>query len=429
MRSRFPGYYPPTDEQFAELWKTALVVPDTNILLHLFRYGEQTRAQILNTLTKLQPRVWIPYYVGLEFQKHWREVDERNRGAYADLIPKIEAAQSTLKSIFEDYTRHQVIDVVSEQNNIDKFFSEFCARIRKMETNHPSLENAHKIFNQISDLIGESVGDKFPDSKLSEIHKEGETRYAKKLPPGYRDSGKTSNDEKFSDLAIWNSILEKAKSDHVSVIFITDDQKDDWWLSKNGKKIGPRPELIEEFREKTSASFYMYNLSRFLEYSSKYLDSNVDPDAIKEVKADEDLSRKNELQAGALDIARSLAVTERRKIDEEIVDLMDSIRNYEKLTESTRFKSMPPEEKKYHIREFLRLHRRRSELWRRRDSLITSFEIPIEPNDSAQSSPIGYTSREKLHRAIRRLNVEEEEEGWDRDAWGASIPPDDQSKF
>jgi hypothetical protein len=65
MRTRFPGNYRPFEDDFAKLWRDCVFVPDTNILLHLFRYGEKTRGQVLDTLNQLRPRVWIPYRVPL----------------------------------------------------------------------------------------------------------------------------------------------------------------------------------------------------------------------------------------------------------------------------------------------------------------------------------------------------------------------------
>ena len=61
MRDRFPGYYTPSNEDFKKLWERCLFLPDANILLHLFRYGANTTAQVLDTLQRLTPRVWIPY--------------------------------------------------------------------------------------------------------------------------------------------------------------------------------------------------------------------------------------------------------------------------------------------------------------------------------------------------------------------------------
>lgn len=38
MKSKFRGYYKPTDEEFDTLWKNAVFVFDTNVLLNLYRY-------------------------------------------------------------------------------------------------------------------------------------------------------------------------------------------------------------------------------------------------------------------------------------------------------------------------------------------------------------------------------------------------------
>ena len=40
MREKFPGYYRPTAEEFDELWRSALIVPDANVLLSLYRLSE-----------------------------------------------------------------------------------------------------------------------------------------------------------------------------------------------------------------------------------------------------------------------------------------------------------------------------------------------------------------------------------------------------
>ncbi|MFM2060738.1 MAG: hypothetical protein RLZZ507_408 [Cyanobacteriota bacterium] len=38
MRDLFPGYYQPTEKEFAELWKECIFSFDTNVLLHIYRY-------------------------------------------------------------------------------------------------------------------------------------------------------------------------------------------------------------------------------------------------------------------------------------------------------------------------------------------------------------------------------------------------------
>ena len=58
------------------------------------------------------------------------------------------------------------------------------------------------------------VGAKPPPERIVAIHKEGEERYAKKIPPGLEDTKKAAEGgDKFGDLVIWKEIIEKAKAD------------------------------------------------------------------------------------------------------------------------------------------------------------------------------------------------------------------------
>jgi hypothetical protein len=161
-----------------------------------------------------------------------------------------------------------------------------------LQAKHPSFDDSQNIFIQISELIGEGVGEKSTPEELAAIYKEGETRYQNKVPPGYNDSSKPTSEEKFGDLTIWKSLLERAKSANRPIILITDDAKEDWWLDYRGKKISPRPELIEEMMSYANQPFYMYNLSKFLEFASEHLTSRVDKTAIQEIKTDEEVQRR-----------------------------------------------------------------------------------------------------------------------------------------
>src|SRR5205807_1363558 len=100
------------------------------------------------------------------------------------------------------------------------------------------------------------------------IRKEGEDRYAKKIPPGFEDAKKASEGgDKFGDLIIWKEMIEKAKTDQRPIIFVTDDGKSDWWYVHHGKKVGPHPELVEEFLGTTGQQFHIYELLQFLRYA------------------------------------------------------------------------------------------------------------------------------------------------------------------
>jgi hypothetical protein len=219
MKTRFPGYYRPTEEEFRGLWDNCLFVPDTNILLHLFRYGEKTRAQVLDTFERLKPRIWVPYRAA---HRRWREVDQSNRDAYDQLSDQIKAQGRSLSSLFEKYTRHQIIDVKQEQNLIDDFITQFCNRLSESKARHPAREVAEAIFINISTLIGDAVGLRPTAEEQEALLREGERRYESLTPPGYKDAKSKEGTDKYGDFFIWSEILEKAKKDQKPIVAITD---------------------------------------------------------------------------------------------------------------------------------------------------------------------------------------------------------------
>lgn len=69
MKNKFAGFYPPTETQYKTLWSDGLVVLDTNVLLNLYRLPMAAREEFLGVLELVKARLWIPYHVGLEFQR------------------------------------------------------------------------------------------------------------------------------------------------------------------------------------------------------------------------------------------------------------------------------------------------------------------------------------------------------------------------
>jgi len=94
----------------------------------------------------------------------------------------------------------------------------------------------------------------------------------------------------YGDLIIWKQIIVKAKDDNIdTVIFITDDVKEDWWyiLDSNGKKeIGVRAELREEiYRESNISSFEVLRTTDFMKSGKEFLELDVDEKSIAEAKS------------------------------------------------------------------------------------------------------------------------------------------------
>lgn len=283
MKNTFPQYFSLKPEEFDELWENALIVPDTNILLHLLRYGETTRKQVIDTLEALQPRVWIPYRVGKEFLRRWRDVDSENRKAYGKLKNGIEAKGRELCGLFDQFSRHQVINSEEEKRKIESFIGGLCNSLENSEKMHPSISDSEKIVEEISEIIGDMVGREPNEEVLAGWIDEAAKRYDEKTPPGYMDAQKEGV-EKYGDYFVWREVLEKAKAEECHVVFLSDDRKEDWVYKVSGKDVGPRTELVEEFYKYTGKRFHSYSLVSFLEHSKRYVDVAVSDQALAEIE-------------------------------------------------------------------------------------------------------------------------------------------------
>lgn len=268
MKTTLAAWYAKTPSELSALWDSAIFVPDTNILLHCLRHSSDVREELLRIFDLIKGSLWIPYQVGLEFHRNRIDVQGAAEDAYDRLVKEFDSALNQAREKLKQLRAHPSISVDKEISAIDTFATEFRSRMQQAKVAHPtaSLEVA---MGRITSIFEGRVGQKPSAEKLAAIRKEGEDRYAKKIPPGFKDAGKDGADgDKFGDLIIWKELMEKAKSEQRGVVLITDDAKEDWWYVRRGKKLGPRPELVEEFFAFSGQYFHVYEFSQFLRFST-----------------------------------------------------------------------------------------------------------------------------------------------------------------
>jgi PIN domain-containing protein len=282
MREAFPGWYGKTPEDLKALWNCAIFVPDTNILLHLIRHSASIRSQLMAVFQRKQHALWIPYQVGAEFQRRRLDVQQHALDAYDKITEELQTILNQARNKLNQYRAHPVIDIDREFSALEMYLVDFEKRMANARSKHPTDELAAS-FARVTDLFAGCVGSKPTEERLAAIRKEGEDRYAKKIPPGFEDAKKGADaGDKFGDLIIWKEMIEKAKAEKRSIIFITDDGKSDWWHIHHGKKLGPHPFLVEEFLATTGEQFHIYELPQFLRYSVE-TGSAIQPDAVQSI--------------------------------------------------------------------------------------------------------------------------------------------------
>jgi hypothetical protein len=313
MKQKFPGWYAREPEEIAALWDKAIFVPDANVLLHCLRHPAKVRDELLRIFGVLRESLWIPYQVALEFQRNRLDVEFGAQDTYSKLTSEYDAILGQAKEKLRQLRAHPMIDVEKESAALETFQADFRARMDTGSQAHPKMEIQSAVA-KLTTLLDGRVGEKWKSEQLSALRKEGEDRYAKRVPPGYKDAKKDGENDKFGDLIIWKDMIAKAAETKRPIVFISDDVKEDWWWLHRGRKLGPRPELIEEFHDATGGqAFLIYEFANFLRIAA---------DRHQEIKEGVDEVEKS-LRGDERARNRQREVEDARQLSEKISDLED----------------------------------------------------------------------------------------------------------
>lgn len=238
------GIFAFTPRPISELKKDALIILDTNTLLLPYSVGPNSIKEIKQTYQRLvrQKRLIIPGQVAREFAKNrTNKITELFQQFNRKKTPKYPSqGKYPLLEGIEEY--QEVLRLEHELNEMERKYSQSISvvldKIRSWGWNDPVSLIYHDLFS--NDVVYD------PEIDRTVITKDLEKRQAYKLPPGYKDAAK--DDQGIGDLIIWYTILDLGKKQKKNVLFVSADQKPDWWCQSEGQPLYPRYELIDEFR-------------------------------------------------------------------------------------------------------------------------------------------------------------------------------------
>lgn len=382
MKTMFPEYCPLTESSSIELLRDCIFIFDTNILLNLYRYQQDTVNEFFSVCDKIADRLWMPYQVCQEFMKNRPYVIIEQHTLIEQYIKTIEKISKDTDLEFSKINQklHSVVNIEAILQDIQNKFTnikEMLSESKKVFDGsvHMSLLEDN-IIARLEMLFKDKIN-KEPDD-IDAKRKNVLERYKINTPPGYEDFKDKGEEESCGDCLIWFEILEKAKSDNRSVVFVSDDNKEDWVWKINGKRLWCRPELIKEFSNYTQGQiFYSYNMARFFEVSKQYIQASVKTSSIddaKRVATEQDNSYQHfnffeELIEIILSVFEDiLSDTDRRKILKDIEKLEGDLSISDFI--NTRKLSKNIED----IVDFLLNHPFRNRI---SDELITNFNVSI----------------------------------------------------
>lgn len=239
-----------------------IIVCDTNVLLSLYRYSPEFSEFSLECLNSAVDHIAIPSTVELEFLKHnLAAFNDRNKritkaGDATKLqinnaTDKIISSLSTLKNLQFPDIQDLEASLSNKLSELGSIMDDFFIDRSVLELINDYWANQDKgldLFNRIR-IEGHTMT-AVTQEEIYKICDEGENRYEKQIPPGFKDAKKKDGVRKYSDLILWKETINFAKSLKKNIIFVTDDVKIDWWIEENGiRKF--HPALIREFMKES----------------------------------------------------------------------------------------------------------------------------------------------------------------------------------
>ncbi len=287
MRDLFRGYYKPTSEELAEIWKNCIFSFDANVLLHIYCYTPETRERFFEIIKRLKERIWIPHQVAYEYQKNRLYVIADYLKAY-EYIERIltKNSQEVRTEIFKNYKHHPFINIQEIVEDIEKAIEGVKSKLKLAQSHHPNYLEYDDLREILSDLLEGKVGQPYSEEELDNIYQKAEKRFSYKKPPGYKDANKPVP-RSYGDVVLWFQLIDYARVQQKPLIFVTDDNKEDWWLKYKGETLEPRPDLIQEMLSEVGREgfqFFIYRSDQFLDYAEKFLNLPDRPEAVKEAR-------------------------------------------------------------------------------------------------------------------------------------------------
>lgn len=303
----FEAYRTPNGDDYRRVLTAGLVVPDTNVLLNLYRYNLAAQQDLLAVLEKIGGQLWVPHQVLIEFWRNRESTLLERRTSAGQTVEQLgelcskaissvkawgnrialpsdrtSAIQEQLRACFDDVSE-QIAAVAEELLNKD-------AAENAKDTNHDN------VLSSLERVLRGKVGGKPEEDDYEKLKQEGLRRIKEKVPPAYKDKAK-DDARAIGDYIVWEQVLREAATRRCDVMLVTGDTKEDWWRKVSGELRGPRHELCEELRARAGSTLYMLRPESLLIHARAVLDVVVREQSVADVERVE-RSRSNFESAG-----------------------------------------------------------------------------------------------------------------------------------
>ncbi|MES2271779.1 MAG: PIN domain-containing protein [Pseudomonadota bacterium] len=265
-----------------------IVVLDANVLLLPFEFSKASVGEVERVYKELATagRLVVPGQAAREFYKH------RSK-KIAAIVEAIDCAIGRArKQIFDkpiplleddpDYQAARELgkEVIKKGNEVVEKLSAINVKLQdELGADRVSILYRNILGGCVTEV---AIGVDERKAVIDEVARRARLQIA----PGYKDHNK--EDGGVGDYLVWRAILQEGESRKTHCIFVTEEQKSDWWVKKHGT-FQPRPELIEEYRRASEGKSI-----HFLPLSALLSNFKAGIDTVNEVQQLEEEKREND---------------------------------------------------------------------------------------------------------------------------------------
>lgn len=268
MKEFFPGFYHAVQGDVLDFQQDVLIVMDAYLLLDLFRISEGKKLVELLQKENIKNNLWLPYESVWLYHQLMHSV----------LMEQIDKVKSTLahltlfKQNVENKCSHPYIgDDLMQKTNL-------LIQSLEAKLNQESKDLADTLQNKDDSIISsidvlfpkDKIGIEYDEAELNQLFGEASERYVNEIPPGYLCDASCKNDRiRYHDYIVWNEMQKRIKEDEKNIVFVTNRVRSDWFFIYDDKVIGPRKELVNEFKRNTQCNIRIVTTHFFV---SKIID-------------------------------------------------------------------------------------------------------------------------------------------------------------
>lgn len=252
---------------------------DTNIISQLYRLNDDARQDFYKWVDFCGDRFHIPNWSVHEYSKRINTQNTKDYLAELSKAKTIAKEMNNIKNFIKGYVGDSLLEGSEYANNRGTLFNDIDLVTNKFEKianaiNKNLSNHQQKVHKEVLEKLNDYTLDSDIYKIISNLYSEHELRFDGKIPPGYKDSEKSSNS--IGDLIIWKEIIEfynsrDYKGERAKAIFVSRDLKPDMVymppiqkrnnnkLNKDEDKINIAQEsLVYEFKLETeSEDFYL----------------------------------------------------------------------------------------------------------------------------------------------------------------------------